>query len=346
MYSEKKHQPNSFQAGYSGTEPKPIKGYTVKKQNSSAEVKARARGQWLGILKALAGLVEYQLSGRHQPCPICGGQDRYRFDDKTGNGDYYCNQCGPGDGFTMLKKLHGWDFATVVNRVAEYLHMPHDAYQKGFPDSEKYRLKLDAAQKAVNEWQAASPAMTHEYLTRKGVLAHGLRVSRELLIPGRDECGALWMLQRITHTGEKRYWPKGCRKKGLFHLLGDIDGVLAFAEGYATGATIHEVLGLAVAITFDSGNLLPVASRLRPRLPGVRFIFAADNDVRTDNNVGVISAQEAAKQTQGVVVAPAFSPAQYGVHFSSHEAWPTDFNDLFLLAGADAVRLQFLEVIQ
>ena len=45
-----------------------------------------ARGRWPEILAALAGLSGEQLSNRHQPCPLCGGTDRYRFDDKDGSG--------------------------------------------------------------------------------------------------------------------------------------------------------------------------------------------------------------------------------------------------------------------
>jgi len=47
---------------------------------------AAAQGRWPEILAALAGLSDAELSDRHQPCPRCGGTDRYRFDDKDGSG--------------------------------------------------------------------------------------------------------------------------------------------------------------------------------------------------------------------------------------------------------------------
>ena len=40
-----------------------------------------AAGKWHGLLLGF-GLSERQLSGKHCPCPICGGNDRFRFDDK------------------------------------------------------------------------------------------------------------------------------------------------------------------------------------------------------------------------------------------------------------------------
>ena len=64
-----------------------------------------AQGRWQGILAEL-GLSDY-LSGKHGPCPICGGKDRFRWDNKGGNGTYFCNQCGAGDGFKLLQEFKG-----------------------------------------------------------------------------------------------------------------------------------------------------------------------------------------------------------------------------------------------
>jgi len=55
------------------------------------------------------------------PCPICGGKDRFRFDDKRGEGTYYCGQCGAGTGIILLRKLHGWDHKTACGHVDEII---------------------------------------------------------------------------------------------------------------------------------------------------------------------------------------------------------------------------------
>ena len=52
------------------------------------------QGRWPDLLQHFAGLAPDQLTDRHQPCPCCGGTDRYRFDDRDGTGSWYCNQCG------------------------------------------------------------------------------------------------------------------------------------------------------------------------------------------------------------------------------------------------------------
>ena len=49
--------------------------------------------RWLAILPAL-GVPSHFLRNKHGPCPVCGGKDRFRFDDKDGKGTFFCNGCG------------------------------------------------------------------------------------------------------------------------------------------------------------------------------------------------------------------------------------------------------------
>src|SRR4029077_11127106 len=86
--------------------------------------KERAHGRWRDILPHLGTPAEY-LDGRAHPCPACGGQDRFTFYDDTGDGGYFCRNmgpCGPGfDGFKLLMKMHGWDFARAAREVDNVL---------------------------------------------------------------------------------------------------------------------------------------------------------------------------------------------------------------------------------
>jgi len=66
-----------------------------------------AVGRWPGIFAQLGVDVG---TGKHKACPICGGKDRFRFDDKDGEGTYFCNQCGAGDGWNLLQKVIGMNF--------------------------------------------------------------------------------------------------------------------------------------------------------------------------------------------------------------------------------------------
>jgi putative DNA primase/helicase len=84
-------------------------------------VKDAARGRWPEILKSLGGLSDRQLKDFHQPCPVCGGTDRFRFDNQKGEGTFFCSQHGSGDGFKLLEDRTGKPFIEVAKMVAEYL---------------------------------------------------------------------------------------------------------------------------------------------------------------------------------------------------------------------------------
>lgn len=76
----------------------------------------RARGQWSGILQEL-GIAKSHLQNKHGPCPMCGGKDRFRFDNKEGNGTWFCNGCGAGDGMQLAILFLREDFQAVAKRI-------------------------------------------------------------------------------------------------------------------------------------------------------------------------------------------------------------------------------------
>jgi putative DNA primase/helicase len=74
------------------------------------------RGKWRGVLQHF-GVDETFLQNKHGPCPLCGGSNRYRWDDKEGSGSYICSQCGAGSGWKLLMDFKGWDFKTAAAEV-------------------------------------------------------------------------------------------------------------------------------------------------------------------------------------------------------------------------------------
>ena len=87
-----------------------------------------ASGRWPELLVALAHLSAEQLTDKHQPCPACGGTDRYRWDRDDGPGGWYCNQCGgknyaggAGSGIGLLTRVTGWSFADACRRIEQHL---------------------------------------------------------------------------------------------------------------------------------------------------------------------------------------------------------------------------------
>jgi putative DNA primase/helicase len=176
----------------------------------------------------------------------------------------------------------------------------------------------------------AHPAQEHSYLTAKAIQPHGVKCDgARLLIPMRDTSGTLHSVQTIMPDGDKRFHPGG-RVAGCYFAIGKPDGALIVSEGYATGASIHECTGQAVAVAFNAGNLEPVALALRSKYPSMRIIIAADDDHQSDGNPGIAKARAAARAVGGLLAVPEFPPGRPDK--------ATDFNDLHKLAGPDAVR--------
>jgi len=181
-------------------------------------------------------------------------------------------------------------------------------------------------------------------------------------------------VQTISPDGEKRFEP-GSRKKGAVHLIGEsqfkkmaydqafgqkslFDDLkespeILLAEGYSTGASLHEATGLPVAVAFDAGNLLPVAEALRRKFPQANLTLCADNDYPlvhkqiqrelgdipvtpeleekyAAHNKGVVKATEAAQAVKAKVLVPQFTGEERAKGL-------TDFNDLAGSRGTFAV---------
>ena len=194
---------------------------------------------------------------------------------------------------------------------------------------------LQASQQQASEavaalWNQADAVAAHPYLSRKGIQPHGVKAfADKLLIPVRDTAGKLHSLQTITPDGDKRFHPGG-RVKGCYHAIGKPSGRIIVCEGEATGASIHEATGEAVAVAFNAANLQAVTLALRAKYAALKIIVAVDDDHLTDGNPGLTKATAAALAVGGVVAVPSFPAGR------SDKA--TDFNDLHQLAGLGAVK--------
>jgi putative DNA primase/helicase len=203
-----------------------------------------------------------------------------------------------------------------------------------------------AARSASRLWTEATDApKDHGYLIRKGVLPHGVRVYRgnlsihgmpcdgAMLVPIRNASGDLRSLQFIaaekrTEGGDKRYIYSG-ERVGCYHAIGKPNGIICIVEGYATGASVHEITEHAVAVAFDAGNLKDVAVALRAKYPELQITVCADDDYRTSGNPGITKATEAARAVGGLVAIPDFG--------ADRPDSATDFNDLASHRGPGAV---------
>lgn len=213
-----------------------------------------------------------------------------------------------------------------------------------------------AAAQANTIWESATELEgdEHPYLKRKLVKSFGLRIGRfrnqdgALLVPIRNIDGQITSLQAIFQNenpqlGRDRDYLPGGQKRGCFHVIGNkptgANPVIVICEGYSTGASIHQATGYCVVVAFDAGNVPTVAKLTRQQFGRATIVVAADNDQWHEDgkqNDGVHYARQASITTGGLLAVPKFT------RLSDK---PTDFNDLHVLEGLNAVSDQINAVI-
>ena len=227
-----------------------------------------------------------------------------------------------GDWRTGVTETWRADIGQNLTPAEEAAHRERIEDMRREREADEAQRREEARKRAAAIWQPAKPASDdHPYLRKKGISAHRLRLhDGRLVIPMRDTSGTLHSLQTIGPDGDKLFLTCG-RVKGCYFSIGKPDGVLCIAEGYATGAAVHQATGYAVAVAFNAGNLEAVAKALRAKFPQARIVIAGDSDA---NGTGQRKAEEAAQAIGGLVAIPT-------------EAGK-DWNDIYREHGADTVR--------
>ena len=311
------------------------------KMNVTETVK-QACGHWPRILPALGVKV---IKNRHQACPVCGGSDRFRFDDKEGRGTWFCNQCGAGDGLKLVEKVFGMTASEAAGKVdAVTGNLPPVAPEViAAAEAETEADRKAAAALAVRLMEKTRPASGNAYLTRKGfpdrecpVLsathkAGGVTFrAGDVVVPLHDDTGALVNLQLISSDGLKRTL-KGGQVKGACHVIEGKKQAgkrLWIAEGYATALTVHHLTAETVMVALSSVNLLSLASLVRQKHPACQIVLAADRDLSGD---GQSKATAAADACEGIVALPPV----FG-----------DWNDAFIQYGEEDTRKAIYDTIR
>ncbi|MCQ4110490.1 DUF927 domain-containing protein [Aeromonas sp. JL9] len=291
-----------------------------------SDVAAAACGHWPELLAAVG--IDTPHRGKHGPCPACGGNDRFRLDDKAGRGTWFCNQCGNGDGLDLVGKVTGRQpkeaaelIAPLVglsdsgldHAVREQLHQQQQARaEQEHKQAEQQRRK--AARRATSISadikQGISPYLERKALSgllmplTQRVIAVGELTYQpgSLVVPLWDEAGGLINVQLINTEGDKRYLPGG-QKAGAFHRI-DGGELVAVVEGYASGLSVQAATGATVYCAMDAGNLLAIAQIARRQHPEARLLLCGDNDEGTKGNPGKAKAEHAAATVGGLVALP------------------------------------------
>lgn len=265
-----------------------------------------ARGRWSEVLNAV-GVEPRFLVNRHGPCPICGGRDRFRYDNKNGDGTYFCNQCGAGNGWTLVRKVKGWDAKTAAEEIERILGSRRNVGPVHIKPQASNAQRAEAIQALMRE--AVYPGVVSAYLSRRGITV-GSPVLRgharcpyfeerrrtgyypAVIAPIVDEKGAIQSAHRIYDADvpeRKKMMPPITTVQGCAVRLFDADETLGIAEGIETALAAHELFGVPTWATLTAGGMQALPLPL-----GVnRLVIYADND---ESMTGQLAAYNLAKR--------------------------------------------------
>lgn len=227
-------------------------------------------GRWRSALREY-GLTDQQLSGKHCACPMCGGSDRFRFDNKEGKGTWFCNGCGAGDGFKLLMRMHNIGFpelaAELDKRVGNF-----DVGRQETRDSSSLIRRIGAGLRHLSDIDPvviylrarAIHAIPRDFLRFHPSAYHwqAKRTLPAMIAALRDAMGRVhgYHMTFLNERGGKadietaRLYTPGATGECVIRLS-DVAEHIGLAEGVETALSVTELYGLPCWATGDAGRM-------------------------------------------------------------------------------------------
>lgn len=261
----------------------------ISVERETSAWKTASDGRWPEILQSLGGLSPDQLENRHQPCPACGGADRYRWDNDEGAGGWYCNKCGGrdgqgggGNGMDLLMRVTGWQFRDAATAVERHLGLSEPAllatgraranrkpYRR--PDKPPIDARPPDRRGAVFQWCYRNAAGEPLFWIQRVNLRDGKK-----LFVHRTWLDGRW--HRPSKNDEFTCeWPTPRPIYGLDRLAAAPDAVVLLAEGEKSADASHEAGDGFAGISWPNGSKAIHKIDWSP-LQGRQVVILRDND--------------------------------------------------------------------
>jgi len=196
---------------------------------NSNGLKDHIRENEFSIAKQLIGLTDGKTSKDkecHQPCPCCGGHDRFWFNPK--NRTFHCRQCDiGGDIFDLIGKVHSISFTEACGIIADHVGYGNatgcvqrqNTKQKGTkPAPQLSTSALEENCTVFKTAQAYRPEITFDTYHRVGAKLFRFGQGEGIAIP-MFSCDG-------SQSGWVRYCTDGTKKNSLGSISGTV-GTLA-----------------------------------------------------------------------------------------------------------------------
>jgi putative DNA primase/helicase len=294
-----------------------------------------ASGRWPEILMGLGGLSADQLQDKHQPCPACGGEDRYRWDSDEDGGSWFCNQCGGkdhcgggGNGADLLMRVRGWDFRETTKQVQQFLGLDtvSDSVKgnsnKPFRQAEKPPTDASpptVGRNAVAQWCYRNAEGEQLFwVQRINTTNKGVDGKLFLLVLWLD---GKWHTVRKTDPF-KADWPEPRPLYRLPDLADRPDAMVVIAEGEKAVDAAAELFPDAACIGWRNGAKAARKSDWST-LEGRDVVFLPDNDKDGKASIGVIAGvlRDAGARSVRVCHAPEGSPVGWDIADALADGW-------------------------
>ena len=267
-------------------------------------IQDRMRGRWKPVLPLL-GIGSQYLTGKHGACPLCPdhGKDRWRFDDRCGEGTWICTHCGAGNGVDLVMRFRAVPFVEAVKLLEQHI----GAAPIVIPRSSKSESQRESDHRDQMNylWTQARPLdgqdLASRYLRARGIeilpaasavrligdLPYWQDAKTKLLLPvmlakfaAPDGRSATLHRTYLSEPGKKadvekprQLMPGRVPAGGAVRLAAQAE-TMGIAEGIETALAAAQIFGVRVWAALTAGALV----KWQPPKGAKYFLIFGDND--------------------------------------------------------------------